>query len=115
MDGKLETAMKALVSTLLLCGALSALAGPAVAGKVVSLHCQKGECTFSEELGPDQTHEYRGFCAEENALEFKMYCHPVKGMTCTPPTRIGYYWSCTCTNWDPTKRQYASIDLDCED
>ncbi len=106
--------MKVFISTFILCGALSVLAGPAVAGKVVSLNCAKGECKFSEEMGPSQSHEYRGFCAEENPAEFTMHCHPVKGMTCTAPTAVGDYRSCLCTNWD-TKRQYASIDLDCED
>ncbi len=108
--------MKVLISTLILYSALSALPGPAVAERVVSLNCAKGTCSFSEELGPDQTHAYRGFCAEENPAEFKMVCHAVKGTTCdgammsAPPAD---YWYCSCTNWDPTQRKNVSIDLLC--
>ncbi len=109
--------MKVLISTLFLCGTLSVLAGAAMAGKVVPLNCQSGECQFSEELGPSQTHEYRGFCAEKNSNEFTMVCHAVKGTTCTGANGkfAPNYWTCTCTNWSPTKRKYVTIDLLCND
>lgn len=106
--------MKVLTRALILCGTLSVLAGPAMAGKVVPLNCQTGDCKYSEEMGPDQTHEYRGFCAGENAFEFKMACHPVKGMTCTAATAVDPYWSCMCTNWNSTDRKHVSVDLECK-
>ncbi len=107
--------MKVLVSTLILYGALSALAGPAVAERVVSLKCPKGECQYSEELGPDQTHEYRGNCAQKNPKQYEMVCHAVKGTTCTATVNAVLYLSCTCTNWDPTQRKNVTIDLLCDD
>ncbi len=108
--------MKVLVGMLVLCGTLSLMAGPAVANEVVSLNCQKGNCKFSEELGPVQTHEYRGACAGKNDYGFRMVCHAVKGTTCTRAGAWGdNYWSCTCTNWNATERKYVSIDLECED
>ncbi len=107
--------MKTLIGTFILCGALSVLAGEAVASEVVSLNCAEGECKFSEELAPDQTHEYRGFCAGEKPNDFDMDCHAVKGTTCTAPFPVSNYRSCSCTNWDPTQRKSVTIDLECED
>ena len=108
--------MKGLISTLVFCGTLSLLAGPAMAKAEVSLHCQKGTCTYTEELGPDQTHEYRGFCAGENTAEFRMVCHAVKGTTCTGILAGNKnYWYCNCTNWNTKAEKHVTIDLECDD
>ncbi len=110
--------MKVFISTFILCSTLSVLAGEAVAGEVVHLNCEKGECQFSEELGPDQTHEYRGTCSGEKSKDdYSMACHPVKSTTCTGPlwSPFGYYYSCTCTNWSPTERKNVTIDILCND
>ncbi len=108
--------MKDLVRTLLLGGALSVLAGGAIANQVEELHCQQSECAFDEELGPSQTRIFHGYCAGEKVSEYKMVCHAVKGTTCTKGVSVASsYWSCTCTNWDPTQRKYVTIDILCDD
>ncbi len=109
--------MKGIISTLVFCGTLSLSAGPAVAKAEVSLHCQKGTCAYTEELGPDQTKQFEGYCAGEAVSDFKMVCHAVKGTTCTKPVASPFsqYWSCTCTNWNATQRKNVTIDVECKD
>lgn len=111
---ELETSMKNLFGVFILCGTLTLLAGEALAKEVVPLNCEMGECKFSEELGPDQTKEYRGVCARKPTVGYKMVCHAVKGTTCTLAAPLPSYRSCTCTNWNATKRKNVSIDLLCE-
>ncbi len=109
--------MKGFISTLVFCGTLSLLAGPAVAKAIVGLHCEEGTCKYTQELGPDQTKEFEGHCAGEESSEFKMICHAVKGTTCTVAgvSPLAQYWTCTCTNWDPTQRKNVTIDVECKD
>ncbi len=106
--------MKDLVRTLLLGGALSVLAGGAIAKQVEDLHCQQPHCAFDEELGPSQTKTFKGYCNytmdESNS---NMICHAVKGMTCTLIIlERGNYWQCMCTNWE-TKERHTTIDVYC--
>lgn len=107
--------MEDLARKLLFACALSVLAGVAVAKGPQDLHCDTTKCTYSEELGPDQTKEYRGHCrgkvmTRDNS---KMTCYAVKGTTCTFVYYDGSYWTCTCTNWNPTERKNISVSLWC--
>ena len=107
--------MRDQVKTLLLAGALSVLAGGAIAKQVEDLHCGQSKCVYDEEMGPSQTKTYLGYCDgyHNEATNSTMYCHPVKGMTCS---FIGFttdHWNCICTNWIATKEQHATIDMDC--
>ncbi len=106
--------MKVVLSTLILCGTLSVMAGAAVAKQVVPLHCETGTCKFSQELAPYQTTQFDGFCAGKSAAEFSMRCHPVNGMTCTSPHPINPYWTCDCTNWSTGQKANVQIDLYCD-
>ncbi len=114
-DGKRKKAMKDLVSTLLLGGALFVLAGGAIAKQGEDLHCNTSNCAFDEELGPSQTKTFIGYCdgysnAPSNST---MVCHAVKGMTCTN-AQFDNHWSCICTNWE-TKERHTTIDVYCKD
>ncbi len=105
--------MKSLIGTLVFCGALSVLAGDAVAH--VDLACTVEKCKFSEELGPSTTKKFQAYCQGEKGYDFTMVCHPVKGTTCTPAVSVTNYWSCTCTNWSATERKTVTIDILCKD
>lgn len=104
--------------TLILVSALSLVTGPAAAKQVEKLHCSD-KCTFTEEQGPDQTKEYRGFCdgtEEMSVANSKLKCSPSKNMTCTVSFLIDTvteYWSCSCTNWSPSQRRNATVTLTC--
>lgn len=106
--------MKALARTVLLVGALSVLAGGAIAKQVEDLHCEQSKCAYNEEIGPSQTKTYQGYCDgyRNEDSNSTMYCHPVKGMTCSFIGFVDDHWTCTCTNWK-TKEQHATIDLYC--
>lgn len=105
--------MKGLIATLVLCGALSVLAGNAVAA--VDLVCGLTECKYNEELGPDKTKTFHAYCTGESMADYNMACHAVKGTTCTDPFSMKNYWSCSCTNWNATERKTVSIDVLCKD
>ncbi len=107
--------MKVPISMFILCGTVSLLAGAAMAKGTVDLHCQEGTCQYTEELGPLQTKTYHAHCDGEVWQQYSMRCHPVKYTTCTVPVAINPYWSCSCTNWDPTERKNVSIDVLCRD
>ncbi len=108
--------MKVLISTLILCSALSVLAGGATAKQVEDLRCDQSKCAFDEELGPSQTKTFKGYCGAYQAtpINSNMICHAVKGMTCTKVefNDMKDYWSCMCTNWK-TKEQHTTIDVYC--
>ncbi len=106
--------MKDLVRTLLLCGALSVLAGGAIAKQVEDLHCKQAKCAFGEEFGPSQTKTFNGYCDgySNDRDNSNMICHAAKGLTCTIAV-ISENWRCTCTNWD-IKEQHTTIDVYCE-
>ncbi len=113
--------MKDLV-TVLGVGGLLLWAGAAVANPSVNLHCSETKCTYSEEVGPDVTKYYYGYCdgtgnTEVTGSNSKMVCHKAKGLTCTDaafdPHGEPPYWSCICTDWNPAQRAHADIDLSC--
>lgn len=107
--------MKALAGILLLAGALSVLAGGAIAKQVENLHCKQPKCAFNEELGPSQTKTFNGYCdAYKNSpTNSDMICHAAKGMTCTVVSSITGHWQCMCTNWN-AKKQHTTIDVYCQ-
>ncbi len=114
--------MRVLVAILVVGGCLSLWAGAANATQSVQLHCSKINCQFTEEIGPSGTKSYEGYCDGTGNTTVTggnsyMVCHKAKGLTCTrvyfndgakPP-----YWSCTCTNWNATKRAHPDIDVQC--
>ncbi len=105
--------MKGLVRALLLGIALSSWTSAAQA--FVHLQCSAPKCTYSEEIGPSQSKTYTGKCVNKNIFEYSMVCHAVKGTTCTNAVQDENedYWTCVCTNWDPTSRKYLGVDLYC--
>ncbi len=107
--------MKDLVRTLLLGGALSILAGGAIAKQVEDLHCGQSQCAFDEEFGPSQTKTFNGYCDgyKNYPTNTNMICHAVKGMTCTMVEFFADHWQCQCTNW-ATKEQHTTIDVYCK-
>ena len=112
--------MEDLARKLLLAGALCVLAGAAFAKQSEQLHCKQTKCVYSEEMGPDQTKQYQGFCdgVQMTNQNSSMKCHPVDHMTCTVAYFISGapknpYCSCTCTNWSATKRKNATVDVAC--
>ncbi len=108
--------MKDLVRTFLLGGALSVLAGGAIAKQVENLHCDTTKCAFDEELGPSQTKTFNGYCDGYTNTKYNsnMVCHAVKGMTCSELIFLDKHWQCMCTNWE-TKEQHTTIDVYCQD
>ena len=106
--------MKDLVRSFLLAGALSLLAGGAIAKQVEDLHCQQTKCAFNEELGPSQTKTFNGYCDayKTTSSNYSMVCHAVKGMTCMPVSWVVDHYQCMCTNWK-TKEQHTTIDVSC--
>ncbi len=107
--------MKDLVRTLLLGGALSVLAGGAIAKYVVPLHCQQPKCAFDVELGPSQTKVFHGYCDGYHTTypNSNMICHKAKDLTCTVTVFEDNYWQCTCTNW-AIKEQHTTINVYCQ-
>lgn len=105
--------MKNLVRTLVLGSALPLWAGAAEAKSIVNLHCGEPKCAYSEELGPDKTHTYRGYCGNKDPSDYSMACYAVKGTTCLPGSQAAQWWYCECTNWNAAKRKYVTIDLYC--
>ena len=106
--------MKDFVKLLILGGALSVMASPAVA-KNVYLHCDQPKCTYKEEMDGGATLNYVGNCVGDNNPDnYSLACHPVKGMTCLGGTEDpnSSDWNCSCTNW-ATHRQTVTIDLLC--
>lgn len=104
--------MNGLSKALILGSALSVLPVPAVA-KVI-LHCAQSECDYDEEMGPSKSSTFNAWCTENtNSTISKMVCHKAEGVTCTAATQEGDYWSCLCTNWDPTERNYVHVDVTC--
>ncbi len=105
--------MKDLLRTLLIGGALSVLAGGAIANQTEDLHCKQAKCVFDGELEPSQTKTFSGYCDgyPNNATNSGMVCHAATGMVCDP-SKFGQHWQCTCTNW-ATKKQPATIDVYC--
>ncbi len=112
--------MRNLITILLVGGCLSLWAGAANATSVVKLHCSKINCQFTEEIGPSGTKTYQGYCdgtgnTTVTVGNSNMVCHKAKGLTCQfwGFDSTARYWSCTCTNWNATKRAHPDIDVQC--
>ncbi len=114
--------MRDLVKVLILGSALSLPAGAAAAKATVELHCGETSCQYTEEIGPSGTKSYEGFCDETGNIPVTadnsdLFCHKAKGLTCTVAVFLKYanppYWSCTCTNWNPTQEAHPDIDVSC--
>ncbi len=113
--------MRNLVTILVVGGCSSLWAGAAAAKAINQLHCSKTKCTYSEEIGPSGTKTYQGYCDGTGNTQItdrnsSMVCHKAKDLTCTGAHLVLIstpYWTCTCTNWNPTQRAHPDIDLSC--
>ena len=114
--------MRRLLTILAVGGCLSFWAGAVSADPSVNLKCSETKCQYSEEVGPDVTHYYYGYCdgagnTQVTGSNSNMVCHKAKHLTCTKasfdPSGSPVYWQCVCTNWNPSKEAHADIDLTC--
>ncbi len=113
--------MQNLAKTVMLVGALSLCTGAAFGKATQQLHCSTTHCTYTEQLHKSGTTSFQGYCDGTQQIfenNSSMKCHPAKGMTCTFAYIVGSptghtFWSCTCTNWSATKKQNATIDINC--
>ena len=115
--------MRRLVAILIAGGCLSLWAGAAAASATVQLHCSDLSCQYTEEIGPDGTKSYQGYCDGTGNTKVTegnsdMDCHKAKDLTCTFanfefPDDKHPYWSCTCTNWNATHEAHPAINITC--
>jgi hypothetical protein len=86
-------------------------AGPAHAAK--KYHCLDDHFNYTYKLGKSQTKEFKEYCQYEKPEN--MGCSSSSSLvSCDHSVPVGFYITCSCTNWSATGTHKAKIHIGCD-